>query len=196
MPVLPDRDLEQIQFCETHIPVWNAAPASVGLTAAQVTQLTSLTTAARASFNTAQSSRETSRGATTTFHGNLTSMRNNVADLIRIIKGFAESQSDPTVIYGKAQIPQPAAPTPAPLPGRPKDLAVTLNPDGSITLTWTATDASASGGAFFNITRKLPGQTGFTPIGGAPGSTSESGRKMSFTDSTVRPRPRGPGLST
>lgn len=37
MSVLPPTVLEQIQFCEAHIPVWQNNPAGIGLTAAQVT---------------------------------------------------------------------------------------------------------------------------------------------------------------
>jgi hypothetical protein len=49
-----------------------------------------------------------------------------------------------------------------------------------------ASDSAASSGAFFSVSRKLPGQSSFTSIGGAPGSTNEAGgRRCSFTDFTV-----------
>jgi hypothetical protein len=71
-----------------------------------------------------------------------------------------------------------------PAPGKPTDFSVVLNADGSVTLSWASTDSAASTGAFFAISRKLPGETAFTGIGGAPGSTSET-RRPSFTDGTV-----------
>jgi hypothetical protein len=69
---------------------------------------------------------------------------------------------------------------------------VTLESSGAVTLSWEATDAAASSGAFYNISRKLPGQSAFTPLGGTSGSTSES-RRMSFTDATVPTSAAGAG---
>ena len=54
MPVLPNKDLEQIQFFEDHLPVWSLTPAAIGLSVAQCTLLASLTKAAREGFNSAQ----------------------------------------------------------------------------------------------------------------------------------------------
>lgn len=184
MAILPDGIPEQIQFCETHIPVWTAQPTKIGLTAAQVTALATATTAARAAFSAAQAAREASKGATTNLGKNVTTMRSNVSDLIRQIKAFAEISGSPEQVYADAQIPPPAAPSPAPVPGKPSDFNVALNPDGSVTLSWNATNSAASSGAFFNVSRKLPGQSNFVPLGGASGSTAES-RRASFTDTTV-----------
>jgi hypothetical protein len=184
MSVLPVNLNDQIIFCEAHAPVWTAAPTTMGLTAAQCTALTTATTNARKAFNDSQTARETSKGSTTTLHGQVTTMRNQVSDLIRQIKAFAELQSNPATVYAAAQIPPPAAPTPLPAPGKPTDFAVVLNADGSVSLSWASTDSSASSGAFFAVSRKLPGQSAFVGIGGAPGSTSET-RRPSFTDATV-----------
>ena len=186
MSVLPDTTIGQIQFCEAHNAVWAIAPAAIGLTAAQVTALTTATGTARKSFNDAQIARQASKAATTKLRTDAAVMRSQVADLVRQIKAFAELQAVPGTVYSAAQIPPPAAPVPAPAPGKPADFAVTLESDGSVTLSWTATDSAASLGAFFTVSRKLPGQAGgaFVGIGGAPGSTAES-RRCSFTDSTV-----------
>jgi hypothetical protein len=39
MAILPDKDLEQIQFFENHLPTWSGTPAAIGLSAAQCTLL-------------------------------------------------------------------------------------------------------------------------------------------------------------
>lgn len=182
--VLPKTVIELITFCEAHNGVWAVAPTTLGLTAAQVTALTTATTNARKAYNDAQAAREASKAATTTLNGLAAIMRTQAADLVRQIKAYAELQSNPSSVYAAAQIPAPAAPVPMPAPGKPTDFAVTLNPDGSVNLSWMSTDSAASSGAFFSVGRKLPGQTAFTGIGGAPGSTSES-RRCGFTDSTV-----------
>lgn len=111
-------------------------------------------------------------------------MRDSAADLIRVIKAFAAQQQNPGTVYALAQIPEPAAPTPAPPPGRAKDFQVQLNPDGSVTLSWFAENAAISSGAYFVVSRKLPTQAMFTNLGVAPGTSSES-RRITFTDATI-----------
>lgn len=184
MSVIPPNQQEAIQFCESHTPIWSSTPTAIGLTAAQVTALDTLTKAARTAFTAAQNARQASKAATTTLDAAVRSMRLQAADLVRVVKGYAELQNNPAPIYAAAQIPPPAAPSPLPAPGKPQKVSVNLEADGSITLSWISTNAGASTGAFFNITRKLPGQAAFTSIGGAPGGTRES-RRASFTDSTV-----------
>lgn len=192
MSVLPDKQVELLNFCEQHWPVWNSAPTTIGLTASQVTTLKALTEAARADFDAAQAARLASKAATTSLNGSVSDMREQAATLIAEIKSFAEASSNPSAVYSAAQIPQPAAPTPKPAPGKPTNFAITLEPDGSVTLSWDAADSTASTGAFFTVSRKLPGQAGFYGIGGASGSTSES-RRCFFTDSSVPASAAGTG---
>jgi hypothetical protein len=87
-------------------------------------------------------------------------------------------------VYALAQIPAPQPPQTLPAPGKPNEVGITLLASGALTISWKAENASASTGGLFQVYRKLPGQAGFTSIGGAPGSTSLS-RTMSFTDNTV-----------
>lgn len=193
MSVLPPTKLEQIQFCESHIPIWAAAPAAIGLVAAQVTLLDNATKAARTSYTANQNARQAAKASTTTYTGNTGAMRDIAADLIRVIKSFAELQQNPATVFGLAQIPEPAAPTPAPAPGKPTNIAVNLEPSGAVTVSWDCTDSAASSGAFFNITRKLPGAGAFSFFTSANGSTSAT-RRMSFTDNTVPTSAAGVGV--
>lgn len=190
--VLPPNILDAIQFCETHVTTWTGAPTAIGLTALQVTNLDTLTKAARNAYTAAQAARDASKAATTTQTGAVAPMRAKAAELIAQIKAYAELQATPATVYAAAQIPQPAAPTPFPAPGVPSNITVGLESSGAVTLSWEASNSAASTGAFFQIYRKLPGQGGFTSIGGAPGSTSES-RRPSFTDNTVPTTAAGTG---
>lgn len=192
MSVLPQTIVDFIQFCEQHETVWAVAPTSIGLTAPAVAAMTAQTTKLRTAYDTAQGARDASKSATVKMHGELTITRAQVADLVRQIKAYAESQSNPSATYAAAQIAPPAPPTPLDAPGKPTEFAVNLNSDGSITLSWSSSESTASTGAFFMVSRKLPGQGGFTGIGGAPGSTSET-RRPSFTDNTVPSSAAGQG---
>ncbi len=185
MGVIPDKLLQQIEFCEQHLPAWTAAPATaIGLTAAQLTTLGTLTTAARASYNAALAARQASKAATNGMHEQVELMREFASDLVRVIKGFADLQTVPGNVYTLAQIPQPLPPEPTPAPGKPRDFLVNIEPGGALTLTWAGEFSAASSGTFYNVYRKLPGMSEFVMIGGAPGSTTEQ-RRMKFTDSTV-----------
>lgn len=184
MSVLPPNQVAALEFCESHWPIWNATPTAIGLTSTQVGLFKTATQTARADYDAAQAARQASKAATTTLGNSISDMRGSASDLIAQIKAFADLQANPSAIYAAAQIPEPAAPVPLPAPGKPTNFNVNLEPDGSITLSWDSTNSTASTGAFFTISRKLPGQTAFIGIGGAPGTTAET-RRSSFTDSTV-----------
>lgn len=184
MSVLPREDLELINFVNQRADIWNQDPTGLGLSATEVGNLKGLGQTALGSYQAAQAARDASKSATVTLRNDISAMREYAADLVRTIKAFAENQSNPAAVYAQAQIPPPAAPTPAPLPGRPENFAVVLNADGSVTLSWDALNAAASGGVYFAISRKLPGQSSFTQIGGAAGITTEN-RRAFFTDASI-----------
>lgn len=184
MPTVPTKDLDAVQFFETHIPVWTANAVALGTSAAAVTALDGKTKTARADSNAQQTAREAARTATNVFHGSVRAMRAAGADIIRQIRTQAEVTGNPNV-YNLAQIPPPSAPTANPPPGQPNSFAVSLTGSGAIVLTWKSTNSAPSGGAYFTVKRRLPGETSFTVVGGT-GSRS-------FADDSV---PAGVNLVT
>lgn len=192
MPIIPDKKVEQLQFCESHWPVWTANAVGIGVSLPQCNTLKTLTQAARTAFDAAQNAKQAYHAAVTAQDAALRQAVTNAADLIRVIKGFAELTGNPDAVYSLAQIPPPASPTPAQPPGKPTSIAVTLEPTGAVTLSWEAANASAGSGGYFTLSRKLPGQAGFTILGAAPGATTEQ-RRMSFTDATIPTSAAGQG---
>lgn len=69
-------------------------------------------------------------------------------------------------------------------PGKPREVAIVLNPEGSVTISWRSANAAASAGVVFAISRRLPAQSEFVRIGTTEGTTSQT-RRPSFTDTTV-----------
>jgi len=185
MSVLPRSQQDLIQFCELHASAWAAAPATaIGLTAAQVTSLANAAGSARGTLDKALAARDNAKAQTITLREDVSDLRTLAASLVAQIKAFADLQANPAAVYTAAQIPEPQPPSPVPAPGQASNVVVTLESSGAVTLSWDAANAAASGGAFFNVSRRLPGQSTFVNIGGAPGSTTES-RRMSYTDATV-----------
>jgi hypothetical protein len=184
MAVVPNRDVEAIQFFENIQAVWAANAVAIGTTAAAVTALQLRTTAARTTFNNQQTAKQTAKAATQLFHTAVDAMRNAGADIIRQIRTQAEVTNNPGV-YALAQIPAPAAPTPQPPPGQPTEFAVGLAPSGGVILNWKSSNSAPSSGAYFTVRRRLAGESGFVVVGGT-GSRS-------FVDDSV---PFGTNLVT
>ncbi|HMN42200.1 MAG TPA: hypothetical protein PKE29_15250 [Phycisphaerales bacterium] len=164
----------------------------MGFTSAMCSALEEATVEAREAYAKNQTVRTAAKASTTAYTGKTAIMREMAADMIRAVKSFADMQAYPSAIYSAAQIPEPAAPTPAKAPGKPNSIAVNLEPSGAVTISWKATNAAASTGAFFNIARKLPGHSAFTNFVSANGTTS-SVRRMSFTDSSIPTSAAGQG---
>lgn len=184
MSVLPKTNVEIIEFCEVHAPVWAANAAGLGLSTSAIAAFTAATEDARIKYDEALKARDAAKAATASSNDSIREMKSDAATLVRTIKAFAEASANPQAVYNLAQIPAPLPPAPLPLPGKPTNLSVTLLPTGAVQLSWDAENAAASSGAFYNIARKLPGAATFVGIGGAPGSTTQS-RRMSFTDASV-----------
>lgn len=176
MSVLPDSRIERIEWFENRLAQWLANATDIGLTAAQVTQLQGEITAARVAYNNAEQARNASKSATVAFYAGEEAMTADGRDLIKTIKAFAETTNDPNV-YVLADVPPPAEPEPKGAPGTPTDIRTTLNSIGQIELTWKATDAAPSSGAYFTIERRLDGESSFTLRGSAGAKT--------FTDNTI-----------
>ena len=182
MPILPQSDLEQIQFFENHLPIWSITPASLGLSGPQCVLLTTLTKNARDAYVLAQKARDASKASTSAYHDDTMLMRNLGADMIRLIKAFADASANPVPVYNAAQLPLPMPPSPPVAPGTPENIVVGLNPGGSLTLRWKAKNAAPSSGAVFDVTRRLDNTGQYMSIG--PGKSVRGG-KFEFTDSTL-----------
>ncbi len=185
-PVLPRTRVATLEFFETRLPVWGAAPAAIGLRPLDIAQLTDLTEAARAAHDEAERLRAQAAAAADAARLASEAMRARGAGMVRVIKAYADNKDDPN-IYAAAQINPPVPPTrrpPLAPPGRPELARPELNSDGSVTLRWKADNAMASRGAYFVIVRTLPDEAERV-IGDAAGRT--------FTDRTL---PRGTASAT
>ena len=157
-PVLPNSREQMIAWFNERAPTWAADPTGIGLTAANVAELVSRVSLAETSLSNATATRTSARDATVVFHNDSDDLRGFGADLIKLIKAYAESTNDPNV-YAAASVPPPAPPTPAGPPDMPTNLAAELlNPFG-LGLSWKG---SVSQSAFFGVWRRLDSETDFT----------------------------------
>ena len=191
--VLPDKTVDLIAFCESHLIAWGVAPTTLGLQTSQITAFMTITKAARDALTAQTNAKEAAKASPTQLHNAANRARDMASDLVRIIKGFAAVQPNPGAIYASAQIPEPAQPMPAKAPGQPNNIQVTLESSGAVSVSWDATDAAASSGGFFQVMRKLPGQNTFSNFTQTQGSTARE-RRMSFVDFSVPTSAAGVGV--
>jgi hypothetical protein len=173
---MPARSLPAVEWLEARIAAWNTSYASIGLTSAQVVDLSQDVANARGSFTSVQEIRAESKGKTLEFHGKAKVARDKAAGMIANIKAYAETQTDPAIVYALANVSPADAPSPSAPPAQPVNLGYRVQSDGSIKVQW---DATGPIGTIYNVTRQLPGETEFTFVGQGDGSDK------SFVDVTV-----------
>ena len=163
MSIVPKNRVGQIEFYETHAPVWKDAATSVGVTSAEAEALIAAAATARESYTASILARDASKSATQDFYTDTADMATMGAGLLAKIKAFAESTQNPGV-YSAAQIPPPAAPTPVAAPGTPMDFSVLLMQSGAIELRWKCNNPVGTQGTIYECRRKIGGGA-FTFIG-------------------------------
>jgi hypothetical protein len=174
MPILPDQINERIQWFEQRITSWQAAPTSIGLTAAQATNLKNAIVAARVAYDAAQLARIASKNATIGQKNAVGGMTGLGSDALRFIKAFAESQPNPNAVYQAASVPPPLPPAPPGPPVHPTDVVADPNADGTVTIRWKGSTAYQT---FFTIWRRVGNSTQWLQIG--------SVATKSFVDASV-----------
>lgn len=196
MPVLPSKKVEEIQFGESHWPVWNVSPTSIGMSTQSVQAVKTAVMAARLAFDQANAARQAAKAATVGSDNAIRAMHELLAEAVQQIRLYAETTNNPNV-YQLAQIPPPAAPTPALAPTKPVNIKLQLETDGGLTIQWKAAANSPSTpnqddstqGVQYSIYRRLPGESSLRLVGTA--NPPRRGGKRAFATWTDDDIPTG-----
>lgn len=161
-----------------HLGLWQGDPGAVGLSPSQVAGFADRLAAFDAARAAAENARELSLAATVKLRDAADSLRGGGGVLLALIKAFAASTGDVSV-YPNAGVsrPDPARGV-MPPPEPPTGQTFTINNDGSLTLRWKAKQPRGVVGVQYMISRRLPGERGFTLLGIA-------GSVKRFTDTTL-----------
>jgi hypothetical protein len=184
MAVLPKTIGEQLAFSEAHVSAWLAHAAQLGLDESRLAVFSEQIAATRAAYDAALAARAAAEAATTRLHGEAAVLAAQAALFIREIKTTAAASDEPDDILALGRIPPRAADSPKGPPGKASNIEIDLLGTGAVQLSWSARNASASSGAFFDVLRKLPGETSFTSIGACEGTTART-RTITFVDDTL-----------
>ncbi len=176
MAVLADSKLKQLEYFESHAPIWTAHASGVGVSDAAMVELTARTQEARGAYDALVEIRAAALSATQVWYDAWGRMADAGREDIRLIKAFAESQPNPLGVYTLAQVEPPAAAGTSPLPGTPANFKVKLNPaTGALTITWKC--AGGDGHPIYLVSRQLANQSAPTFLN----ATSEK----TITDTTL-----------
>ena len=164
-PTVPPALVPKMEFYENRIAKWVANAAGLNVPAATLTALSTLVENARKEYEEAQLARIAAKEATESQNLAVRLMGNAGADVIAVIKAFAESK--PTVaerdaVLNLANLPIPTPPSAQPAPNMPTNVVVDPNANGTVTVKWKAT---SNAGAVYLVYRKLAGNNQFSQIG-------------------------------
>lgn len=164
MGVMPNKRPEKIAFCEVHNPIWQAAAASIGVVAADITLLETKTALARTKYDEHLVAQAAAKNATAAYYNAVADMSAFTMAQVKKIK--AKADVDGPGVYTLASIPAPAEPSPVGPPGTPYKFKLTLNPDGSLKFTWACDNPSGSQGTIYQVARRIGSSGAFVRIGG------------------------------
>ncbi|MGC3957535.1 MAG: hypothetical protein QM813_06125 [Verrucomicrobiota bacterium] len=173
--VFPPTRVGKIVFMENHVPAWAQNAVPIGTTSTAVASATTKTVAARAAYNAHITAQEQSKAATQAFYDAVKDMADAGSDIVKQVK--AKAAVDGNAVYTLALLPVPAIPGPTPAPGTPYDFKATLNPDGTLKLSWKCANPRRTQGTIYQISRRVGSAGDFTVLG-------VSGAR-SYVDTTV-----------
>lgn len=151
--VPPQPKIDQITWFENHLPMWSS-PTTFGITAAQLTSLTTAVTAARKAYDDAQAARLASKAATTSENEAVAAMLSTGRNLVNIMKSFIEDSGDSS-LWGEAGLEPDAAPGTAPAPNAPFKLGATIDSIGNVIVNWKASQPAGVSGVIYSVQRSL-----------------------------------------
>jgi hypothetical protein len=177
MSVIPRKLLEKIQWAESHVEPFNTNAVAIGTTVVEAAAFQDKTEAARAALTAADAARNASKDASLTLKNAIAAMDIAAQGIVEQVRVKAKTTNN-TGVYALASIPAPALPSPVAPPGTPSHLAVVLNGDGTLILTWRCENPSGASGTMYQVFRSNSGSDGdYIYLGG-------TGEKR-FTDETV-----------
>lgn len=174
MGVIPDSKQEILNWGTAHAPVFSANAVAIGLTVIEAGAFAAAVTAAQTAWNDAIAAREVAKAKTVTSDAAFGTLFDKASITVSTIKAFADKNANPPAIYALAQIPMPAEPQPAGPPPAPQNVTCQIDNLGRVDVRWSGSTRYST---FFNVWRKLYGETTWTQVG-ATGSKS-------FVDATV-----------
>ncbi len=175
---IPSNIPEFINWCVAHDSQWTSNSTLINLTTAQTTAYHTVVLAMTKANDAAEMARMASKEATMQLQNAIDAARGLSSVYVDIIKNYAQSSHNPNV-YALGGVSPGNAPGTAPLPVAPTQFGASVNPDGSLTIKWKASQPEGATGVQYRIMRRINTTSGPYTI------VSTEGSNKSFTDMTL-----------
>lgn len=165
-----------LTWCQAHTEIFTTSFAAIGLTSAQALDFATATSTAAAAQLTGEEAKQAQKSATQQTDSAFLDLRRVAGDTVRLIRTFADMQTDPDAVYAIANVPPPQPKSPQAPPDQPYDIKGLLDTStGALTISWKA--ANPGTGTSYIVKRRLETEASFEYIG-------TTGSK-SFVDGTL-----------
>jgi type II secretory pathway pseudopilin PulG len=175
MRLVPRKVADKIQFCQTHLDLWQEHPEEIGTTIEAVNDLQAKMEAARAAYRAQQEAYAAAQSATLALKIVLDEMSSANSAIIMQIRGKARMAG--ADVYPLAGIPIPQKASTTPPPGNPYSFSVRLDGTGALRLKWKCDNPRGTTGTMYLVSRQIGENEGFVPLGTAGGKE--------FIDNTI-----------
>jgi hypothetical protein len=165
MAIVPTKIPQKISWFKTREAAWTTNATGIGITTAEMTTMTARTAAAAAALAAHELAQAAAKDATVALHEATRLMGAFGADLIKKIRAKA-GQVGGDGVYALASVPPPATPSARPAPGKPTDLTVELDGNGSLVLKFKCPNPAGAAGTIYQIWRAVGAGTDFAYLGG------------------------------
>lgn len=157
MPNIPETtNALFLAWFEQHIEIWQAAPATFGITAPIASALATAIDNCRKDFDAANAARLASKQATVAQNEAFRTMRRDGSEVVNTIKAFIEASGNPA-LWGQAGLEPPAPRGTTPPPTAAYELSTNLDSEGNLTLKWKASQPRGVSGVVYFVRRSLNG---------------------------------------
>ena len=162
----PNTKSGKIAFFNSKTAPWTAAPpAAIGTSAGAVSALSTAVTNAIDKLAQQVAAEQAFKTATAAADNAIADMVVKGADIIKSVRAFAASSTNPAAVYELAEIPAPATPTPVTTLGAITQFVATLAGDGSLDLKWKCRSPRATG-VIYQVWRQVDGESDFSFLNG------------------------------
>ncbi len=175
---LPRTIPELINWCNAHTGLWTSNAAVIGISPAQATGFAALATTFIKANSDAQVAREASKLTTLNLKNAMDAVQATGGAYVNVIKAFAEATRNNNV-YVLSGVSPSDPPSVVPDPIAPAQFGASINPDGSLTITWKVGQPAGMTGVQYRVYRRVNATEGPYQI------VSTEGRSKMFTDTTL-----------
>lgn len=174
-----------LAWCTSHSATFTAHAAAIGLTPSRASAYDGLLKTALEAVDAMESQKSAYRASVVAAAEAMRALSkgnpNSTSEIVRSIRAFAESSSDPAAVFTLAEIDPPAPPSPVAAPSAPFDVNVGIDTtNGSIILRWKASQPAS--GTVYIVKRRVASTGPWLYVGTA-------GSDKTFVDATFAPGP-------